>query len=253
MLMQIPELAAKVQSLGLTDKEAKVYVASLFLGPSPVQKIAQQADVNRATAYVILDQLAELGLVAQSTEGKKTVYIAEGPELLHRVFDRQELEIEERRKELKLLLPELELSQRAHSGAAPIVKFYKGERGVAALVQELHSKTPKGSEIYSLMNGDEVEKVNPGAFKSNPTTRLKKNVSSKVIYSYEKEIKSDSKLLRDTKKIDNPVLADISLHEGIASLSTYKGKSSVGVIIESKEIVGALRQLFELAWGNKDQ
>ncbi len=251
--MQIPELAAKVQSLGLTDKEAKVYVASLFLGPSSVQKIAQQADVNRATAYVILDQLAELGLVAQSTEGKKTVFIAEGPELLHRVFDRQELEIEERRKELELILPELELSQRAHTGAAPIVKFYKGERGVSALVQELHSKTPKGSEIYSLMNGDEVEKVNPSAFKSNPTTRLKRNVSSKIIYSYKKDLKSDPKLLRQTKKVAVPILADISLHEGIASLITYKGKSSIGVIIESREIVGALRQLFELAWRTRDE
>src|SRR3954471_4470510 len=105
--MQIQELAAKLQPLGLADKEARVYVAALFLGPSSVQKIANQADVNRATAYVILDQLADLGLVSQSTEGKKTVYIAEGPEALGNLFERQQDLIKERRHQLQQLLPEL--------------------------------------------------------------------------------------------------------------------------------------------------
>src|SRR5476649_337526 len=110
--MQITELAAKVQALGLSDKEAKVYVAALFLGPAPVQKIAEQAEVNRATAYVILSQLADLGLVSQSTEGKKTVFVAEGPEALTHLFDRQIEQVEERRKDLETLLPELQQNQR---------------------------------------------------------------------------------------------------------------------------------------------
>jgi len=250
--MQITELAAKVQALGLTDKEAKVYVASLFLGPAPVQKIAEQAEVNRATAYVILDQLAELGLVSQSTEGKKTVFVAEGPEALSHLFDRQREQIEERRKDLGVLLPELQQNQRAESDSAPMVRFYKGKDGVAALLTELDRKTKPNSEIYGLMNADEVVKAVPDAFKASPKRRLKKNVSSKVIYSYGKEMPSDPKILRQTKKVDGPILADISLHDGIASFSTYAAKNSIGVIIESKEIVGALRQLFELAWDSKD-
>jgi sugar-specific transcriptional regulator TrmB len=249
--MQITELAAKIQSLGLADKESRVYVASLFLGPSSVQKIAGQADINRATTYTILDQLAELGLVSQSHEGKKTVYVAEPPEALERLFDRQRDEIEARRKELIDLLPELKQSQRATDGVdAPIVRFYKGREGMNVINADMRRKAKPGEQVYAMSNYDEVEKVIPGIFKVNPSNRVKKKLSSKVIYSYRKEVPTDRKLLRETIKINQPVKADIGLFENVASLCTYAGKDSIGVIIESPEIVGALRQLFEMAWEN---
>lgn len=249
--MQITELAAKLQSLGLSDKEAKVYVASLFLGPSAVQKIAEQAGVNRATAYVILDQLSDLGLVSQSTEDKKTVFVPEGPEALERWIDRQESLVKSRRDELKNLIPELKVTARAETSDAPVVRFYKGLDGAHAITDYARKKARSGSEIYSLMNADEIERQLPGHLAANPARRLKKKISSKVIYSYSKELDSDPKLLRQTKKIDQPVIADIDLYDERASLVTYGEKNTVGILIESKEIVGALRQLFELAWSNQ--
>lgn len=247
--MQITELAAKIQSLGLADKEAKVYVAALFLGPASVQKIAGQADINRATTYTILDQLAELGLVSQSHEGKKTVYVAESPEALERLFDRQRDEIEARHKELIDLLPELKQTQRATDGVdAPVVRFYKGREGVSALVSEIQRKSARNVEGYALVNYDEVEKILPGIFKTNPSQRVKKKIASKIFYSYRKEVPSDPKLLRETIKISQSVKADIALFENAASLCTYAGKDSIGILIESPEIVGALRQIFEIAW-----
>ena len=248
--MQITELAAKVQALGLSDKEAKVYVASLFLGPASVQKIAEQAEVNRATAYVILDQLAGLGLVSQSTEGKKTVFVAEGPEALTHVFDRQMEQVEERRKDLETLLPELQQNQRAEGGDAPIIRFYRGKEGIEATTRELNRRTDAGSVSYAVVNYDEAEKIIPDLFKSRPKARLKKQIASKIIYSYRKEVMSNPKLLRETKRVSTPVKADISLRNDLAVFSTYAGKNSIGVVVESKEIVGALRQLFELAWKN---
>lgn len=251
--MQITELAAKVQMLGLSDKEAKVYVAALFLGPASVQKIAEQADINRATAYVILEQLGELGLVAQSTEGKKTVFVAEGPETLARLFDLQMEAVKARRRELEAILPELKSAQRADTNKAPVVRFYKGQEGVQSLVGELQRNIKPGSEVYTMSNYDEVEKVVPELFKSNPAKRVKKKVSSKVFYSYSKDIPTDAKLMRQTVKVEDPIKADIALLEDWASFCTYSGKDSLGVLIESAEIVGALRQLFELAWKREHQ
>jgi HTH-type transcriptional regulator, sugar sensing transcriptional regulator len=250
--MQIAELAAKLESLGLSEKEAKVYVTSLFLGPAPAQKIAQQAGVNRATTYVILDQLQGMGLVTQTTEGKKTVFIPEPPEALNRWFDHMESNLNERRNELKALLPELKVSQRSDVAEAPVVRFYKGKEGIAAINAEQRRKAKPGTEIYGFTNYTEVERIFPEIFKANPKARLKKKLSSKVIYSYNgKSLAGNSKQLRQTKKVDFPIKADISLFSDTAALSTYGGKESISVAIESKEIVEALRQLFELAWNNK--
>ena len=252
-VMQITELAAKVQSLGLNDKEARVYVAALFLGPSPVQKIAEQADINRATAYVILDQLADLGLVSQSTEGKKTVFVAEPPEALERVFDRQKEIIEDRRKELKQLLPELKEADRVTSSTdAPVVRFYKGKEGISAISADMRRKARRGSTIYAMSNYDEVVKVFPDVFKSSPNTRLKKKLSSNLLYSYSEEVKSDKALLREAKRFPEKIKADINLYEDRAALLSYSdnAKDLTGIVIESPAIVGALRQLFEQAWSN---
>lgn len=250
--MQITELAAKLQSLGLGDKEAKVYVAGLFLGPAPVQKIAEQADVNRATAYVILDQLCEMGLVSQSTEGKKTVYIAEGPEALERYLDRQEQEIELKRAELETLRTELSQNQRATTADAPVVRFYKGIEGSETASDYLRKTVKPKSEIFGLSNVEEIEKMSPGLPKSNPQRRLKKQISSRgFYYSTKRVIKSDPKLLRQAVMVDSPIKADVNLYPDRASFITYRGKDSVAVVIENKEIVETLRQLFELAWENR--
>ncbi len=171
--MQITGLAAKLQSLGLSNKEAKVYVASLFLGPAAVQKIAEQAGVNRATAYVILDQLGDLGLVSQSTEDKKTIFVPEGPEALERWMDRQESLVKSRRSELKDLMPELNQTARAQTSDAPIVRFYKGPEGSKAVTDYARKKSKPGTEVYSLMNADEIERQLPGHLASNPIHRLK--------------------------------------------------------------------------------
>lgn len=251
--MQITELAAKLQMLGLADKEAKVYVAALFLGPSSVQKIAEQAGVNRATAYVILDQLAELGLVSQSTENKKTVFVAEGPTALNRLFERQSEQIEQRREELKELMPELEQTQRSEIGKSPVVRFYKGVEGVKSANAEAQKRAKIGAVGYGVVNYDEVEKIVPDILKTNPSQRLKKKRSSKLIYSYKGVVPSDPKLLRETLKVSVPIKADVSLGEEVVTFVTYGGKDSIGVIIESKEIVGVLRQLFEMAWESKKQ
>lgn len=251
--MQIVETAAKLQALGLSDKEAKVYVAALFLGPASVQKIAEQAEVNRATAYVILDQLADLGLMSQSTEHKKTVFVAEPPSALNRLFERQSEEIDRRRDELKELLPELEQTHRSDAEQAPVVRFYKGREGINAMLRELQRRARPNMVGYGFVNYDEVEKIVPDIFTSSPKRRLKKRRVSKIIYSYKGEVPSDPKLLRETIKVDQPIRADISLHEEVMALSTYAGKDSVGVIIDSKEIVAAFRQLFEMAWDSKQK
>ena len=69
-----------LQQIGLTEKEAKVYLAALELGEKAVQVIAQKAGVNRATTYFILESLIEKGLQrainkTSSPEGTQAGYI----------------------------------------------------------------------------------------------------------------------------------------------------------------------------------
>lgn len=248
--MQIEELAAKLQEIGLTDKQARVYVSGLFLGPAAVQKIAQQAGINRATAYVILDELADMGLVSQSIEGKKTVYMTEGPEALSRLLQQERQLVEQRQAELKNVAAELKSMERSETGKAPVVRFYKGREGIAEISAENRRKARVGSVIYAMSDYDSVTRVFPDVFQTSPNARLKKKLASKLLYSYSKELPEAS--LRETKRLPQAAKADISIYEDRASLMTYSQDPDnlTGIVIESPEIVGALRQIFELAWDN---
>ncbi len=250
--MQIIELATKLQSVGLTDKQARVYVAALFLGSASAQKIAQQAEVNRATTYVILDELAGMGMVSQSTEGKKTVFVAEPPEALERYLEGQKTSIEAKKSELKSLMPSLKQQEHGGSSDAPEVRFFRGKEGAVAIDGYLRRKARTGSSVYALSDYNEVVKLFPDALKANPTKRLKKKISSKMFYySTIGDLNTDKSLMRETSKLDTPISADIALYEEGVAIGTYGEHDSISVIIESKEIAAALRQLFELAWNNQ--
>lgn len=245
--MQILELATKLQSIGFTDKQAKVYVAALFLGPSPVQKIAQQAEVNRATTYVILGELAEMGIVSESTESKKTIYVAEPPVSIERFLDDMQKDIVTRKQELKDLMPQLNKTARAEGADTPVIRFYKGEKGSEELSKYLLRKAKKGEEIYSFYNIDEADQSSQSGV--TPNIRIKKGLKSKLIYySTTRELANDKKWLRESKKTTKPVAAEVNLYPGRASLITYEGNKTVGVLIESQQIALALRQLFEEAF-----
>lgn len=249
--MQILELAAKLQAIGLTDKQAKVYVAALFLGPSSAQKISQQAEVNRATTYVILEELIQMGVVSQSTTAHKTVFIAEGVDAIDRHIESVKRDLEVKQAELKKLKPELDTIEHDSGTGTPQVYFFKAKEGIEQATSYYRKHAKQNSTVYVLTNNDEVNRMQPEQDIESPKFRKRKNITSRVFYFGQKaELKNDPKIKRFTKKIEDKPLADIEIQEGFAIFHNYKAGKYVAMVIENPDIVSGLRQLFELAWDN---
>jgi sugar-specific transcriptional regulator TrmB len=251
--MQITNLAKRLELAGLSEKQALVYVAALFLGPAAVQRIAEQSGVNRATTYVILAELAEMGMVSETTEGKKTVYVAEPPEAIERHLNSLEKEIEARKDELKKSMKELKDVSRVEVADAPVVRFFKGPEAISAMEAYSKRKARSNEVVYSVADVDEVMKLYPNILQAGPARRKKKNIHSKMFVSGSQEVPSDSKIGRETKKINEKAKGDVSIYDDRMTILSYKGDESTGVIIESKEIVAVMRQLFELAWEKQNK
>jgi len=129
-------LIAQLKSLNLTDKEARVYLALLELGPSTPYRIAKRARLKRPTAYVIAEELAEKGLVIQVTGEKNKMYMARSPETY---FE----EAESKLQNAKLVLPELMALQRKTS-EKPNILYFEGVDGIKQAydyrLKEFHGK-----------------------------------------------------------------------------------------------------------------
>lgn len=249
------EFIQELKRLGLKDKEACVYLASLQLGPSPVQNIARKAKVVRATTYVILEDLQRKGLVTHYKEGKKTLFSPEPPGQLMRLLDKQQEEIKQKHDELSLVLPELQVLMKV-SGGKPSVRYFEGKEGLRAMRQEIIMYTNSGEVIYSFTPMDHVQATFPQ--KEDPffLQRVAKRIAAKTLFT------ARSKKLRDLVFSKNiPGLSEYryvptSFFPGVSGMTIFKDRiaigtftgSQMGVIIESEPMTEMMRQLFDLAW-----
>lgn len=129
-------LIEPLKNLGLSEKEVRIYLALLQLGPSTPYQIAKKAEIKRPTAYVIAEELVEKGLIVHVPGEKKRNYIAKSPEAF---FE----EREEKLHRAKKILPELKSFQRGIS-EKPSILYFEGIAGLRQAYQykqkELHGK-----------------------------------------------------------------------------------------------------------------
>ena len=70
----------ELKKFGLSEKEARVYLAALELGQASVQDIAKKSAVNRATTYLMIESLEKRGLMYKLIKNKKKLFAADTPE-----------------------------------------------------------------------------------------------------------------------------------------------------------------------------
>ena len=87
----------QLEEIGLNEKEARVYIATLELGQGSAAEIAKKSGVNRATTYFTLENLMKIGLVSASNEEKKQLFVPEDPSQLENILERQKQAIEQKR------------------------------------------------------------------------------------------------------------------------------------------------------------
>jgi len=243
-------LDKELQKLGLSDKEAKVYLSSLELGPSPVQVIAQKAGINRATTYVMIESLIGRGLMSSFEKGKKRFFTAESPDQLMTLLKKEEAEVGTKIKQLGDMIPELKMIF-SSADEKPKVKFFEGIEGLRVVQKDiLDSKYENLEEIVSL---DEFYKIITAEDDDHRKLFHKKieQIVSRVIYTSKKGkiLKSqESKIERRYIPADKFSLpTEIIIYGNKVAISVCKGKL-VGFIIESKDISNSLRSVFDLVW-----
>src|SRR5688572_25102021 len=98
------ELAKELEKIGLSENEAKVYLAGLELGSSTAQMIAAKATVSRPTTYIMIESLIKRGLMSSFQKGKKRMFVSGKPRQLLYILEQQKKAIENQTAKFKELL-----------------------------------------------------------------------------------------------------------------------------------------------------
>lgn len=236
------QLIKVLTSLGLSDKEAKVFLSCTENGTTVVSNIAQSAGINRVTTYDILEKLKQKGLVSFYTKKKIKYFTAIDPEILLQ-------EYEERTNNLRRALPKF----KAIKGEIthPRIRYFEGLEGIKTIYAEsLNSKT----DILNYCNSTEIRKVWTSYDQDYVEKRAKKKIFLRGLapkdQAGEKVHQSDAKYHRETRLIPSEKFNftnEINIYDDKVAIISFKDEL-IGMVIESQEIANSQRAIFEMCW-----
>lgn len=242
-------MISELLKIGLSDEEARVYLACLEIGGGPVSVIARKAGANRVSCYYTIDNLLRKKLLSQYNKNGVKCFAPEPPEQLLKIT-------EEQMNLARSLMPELK-SLVSTSAFKPKIRFYEGKDGVEKVFTE--SLTAK-REILGYTNLKNVTEFFPEFFRNYTHTKLKKGIKTRYLSPTTVETvhvldrflpaKYNENLLeillvnRNQFLFENEVLI-FGNSVGIVSLNTDE---LLGLIVESPTFARTMKAVFDLAW-----
>ena len=137
-----------IKEAGLTDGEAKTYLALLELGSCTTGPLIEKSKIARSFIYTILENLIEKGLVSYIIKEKTKHYQAAEPEKILNYIEKRKHNIEESRDKIKRSLPQLKLLQKFAPKTE--VRVYEGFNGIKTAFEHHELKLKKGDDSLCL-------------------------------------------------------------------------------------------------------
>lgn len=242
-------LIDELTELGLSETEAKTYIASLEIGPASIQEIAKKTGQNRTSLYHTIEQLLAKALFTTSVRGKKKVYVAEPPEAIKQL-------LQTKLKHLDTIIGDL----RALSGAGalkPVITFYEGIDGIKTVF--LQSLTCKEKTLYAIAG---IQRLNIKSkallnFWLNEFAPLRKkhNIKTKLIAPDSEQgiayKKTDAASDRETRLVPASTYnfdAEYLVYDDTINLFVYSDKEQFAICIKSAAIAQTMKLIWQIVW-----
>ncbi|MBI4127122.1 hypothetical protein HY463_00265 [Candidatus Peregrinibacteria bacterium] len=237
------ELVDVLIDLGLTDKESRVYLAALELGPSPASEIALRSKTNRVSCYDILEKLIRRGFISTYIQNKVTYFNAIDPDEIRNNYRQKYMN-------LKSALPDL---RRLHGKTPhPRVRYYEGLEAIKKIYADtLTSKT----EILNYADSKSIRQFWPDYDEEYVSQRVKKKIYLRGIAPRdahgEAVVSKNSVSHREIRLVPNGEFSfanEINIYDDKVSIISFGKNALHGMIIESPEIADTQRAIFVMAW-----
>lgn len=241
-----------LQQLGLSEKEAAVFIALLKLGTSEVREIARVSGLVRPTVYFCLERLTRQGLVEMSVKRGKKAYTAVEPAELLKLVQTKKLEIETKEKSLLKALPRLESLAR-HGTVSTDVRVYEGVPSLWKLARELlHDRR----DFYFLYSGATVLQFTTLAQLLKKFTKKRRQIGGSKVYAIsdrnsinERRFREGDTDFREIRFLSKPISFEsiFCLCGNKIVLVSLKGAPKA-VVIENEPMAAIMQFLFWSLW-----
>jgi sugar-specific transcriptional regulator TrmB len=233
----------ELKSAGLSENEAKVYLAALELGETSVYRLAKKSGVKRTTTYLTVETLKEKGLMSSSIRGNTAVFYAENPKKLPEM-------LENKKKALEQILPEL-LAFTNLIDKKPKIRYFEGKEAYKEVFSDILN-SPDG-EMLGTFNERFWNYDNYFVSYFIPK-RKEKKVWARILFQDNPELRNiaqegkehffQGKLVPSDKfKIEIEMVVYGKNKVGMVSYD-----EEIAIIIESQKIHDTQKSFFETIW-----
>lgn len=254
------ELQNRLQSIGLSDKEAACCLALLRYGTQATSTVAKRCSLNRGTTYVALHSLLDKGLVTKASKRSVQYFTAIPPAQFDLYINAKQAELERQRGELHAIIPELSKLSGAQR-SRPKVSYYEGVDGARTALEQ--TLTAKDKLLRSFLSIEDIFAfLGPEYFDDYTSRRISSGYQLKVLRHIEKDrvafsafpipskYASDETANREVRYVADELAFPVTTYmfdDKVAFISTRE--ENFAVIIQSHEIAQTHVKLFELLWG----
>jgi HTH-type transcriptional regulator, sugar sensing transcriptional regulator len=240
-------LTYALQSLGLSEKQARIYLALLQYGEGTAYEAAKQSGIKKSTTYVLLEEMVEQRVVKKVLHPKSTRYAALDPVDIF-VDARGKLERAE------TALPELRALSKTENKRVN-AEYYEGPSGVREMYQKLSSEEKTKEQVAFYAHGRDTSPELMNYWIELNKEYLKHGIKRRGITTNDPSIKDylESKIVPKEfmqLKALSPKIYDSNISIEIFGSYTriLSHKYLQGIVINNPDIASVLKQIFEIVW-----
>lgn len=238
-------LIAGLASIGLNEKQARIYLALLHMGTASAYTLSEHSGIKKPTTYVILDELIEKGIAHRIPRKGKRQYRPVSPETVIAHAER-------RMQDAREILPSLKSITSSKQGKIKVMHF----DGVKAYKEALYYRINEciGKEIVGFYA--EAKDMSPkileiceeyNAFTKNNNITVKAFAPDHPsLTNFRKTDKAFGRIMR---------ILPYARYSSSVSIDTFAdvvrivlNKNNQVVIIENADFAKTVREIFEMVW-----
>jgi len=234
-----------LEDFGLSEAEAKVYLALLEIGSTLAGPVIKKTGLHRGTTYQILQRLIEKGLVSFVIKSGKRYFEATHPNRFLEILKEKEEKIQE-------ILPSL-IQKKQLSKEKQEVNVYSGYNGIKTVCENMLEELKDGGEYLDFGVSGLFREIMGPYWDLWQRKKKKYKIKSKCIFDETLKEKNPN-LLKDYfgearfHSHEFKSLTDTMIYNDKIVLFIWTAKPPIAIVIQNKENADSYRNQFNLMW-----
>ena len=235
-----------LKTVGLTEEEIRVYLSTLSLGSASVSSIASHSWIKRPSAYPFIKKLLQKWFINMVVSWNCTMYSAVSPDLL---IDKFKLIVKKAQVSLdsyEKILPYL--NNVWSSGVDIKVEVYEWTEWLRNMYKKMIDSVEVIYSFEKNLKSDLLSKY----FKFLMKSRINRWIMNKVICPNDNTYNRNNKNeYREVKLIDKekyPFSSNIKICQTYVGIYFLNAKKPKWILIHSEDLANHYQQIFNLTW-----